>query len=118
MKVDLAAKFEKIDEPWVPHIVGELNGQLVKLAKFRGEFTWHKHDREDELFLVVKGTLLMRLRDGEVTVNEGEFIIVPRGVEHQPVAEEEAQVLLFEPATTLNTGDVLEERTIDRLPRI
>lgn len=118
MKVNLEAKFASIDEPWSPHIVGELNGQLVKLAKFKGEFPWHKHDREDELFLVVKGTMLMRLRDREVMVAAGEFIIVPRGVEHQPTAEEEAQVLLFEPATTLNTGDVLNERTIKRLPYI
>jgi mannose-6-phosphate isomerase-like protein (cupin superfamily) len=90
----------------------------VKLAKFKGEFVWHHHEHEDELFFVVKGTLLMRLREGDVIINEGEFFIVPRGVEHQPVAEDEVHVLLFEPASTLNTGNVHNERTVERLQRL
>jgi mannose-6-phosphate isomerase-like protein (cupin superfamily) len=115
--VNLAEKLAGFSEHWSPRIVGELNGQQVKLAKLHGEFVWHHHEHEDELFLVLKGTLLMRLRDREVTVREGEFLIVPRGVEHLPVAEEEVHVLLFEPATTLNTGNLRNGRTIDELKR-
>ena len=104
-KVNLAEKFSLINDHWNPRVAGELNGQQVKLVKFKGPFTWHKHDAEDELFLVVKGSFIMEFRDKQVTVNEGEFIIVPHGVEHRPNAPEEVEVLLFEPATTLNTGD-------------
>src|SRR5262245_47269301 len=117
-KVNLAEKLALFSEHWSPKIVGELNGQQVKLAKFQGEFLWHKHDQEDELFLVVKGRFRMEFRDRQVWLEEGEFLIVPRGVEHRPVAEQEAQVLLFEPATTLNTGNVRNERTRDRLEKI
>lgn len=117
-KVNTAAKLSQIDAYWSPHIVGELNGQHVKLVKLRGEFVWHHHESEDELFYVVKGRLLVRLRDGEITLDEGEFLIVPRGVEHQPVAAEEAHVLLFEPAGTLNTGNVENERTVAAPPRL
>lgn len=117
-KVNLAEKFSRFAEHWSPKVVGELNGQQVKLAKLLGEFDWHHHEREDELFLVVKGRLLLRLRDRDVTLEEGEFFIVPAGVEHQPVAEAEAHVLLFEPATTLNTGNLRNERTHDRLDHL
>jgi mannose-6-phosphate isomerase-like protein (cupin superfamily) len=116
-KVNLKEKLALFSEHWSPRIVGELNGQHVKLAKFKGEFVWHHHEHEDELFFVVKGTLLMRLRESNVVINEGEFFIVPRGVEHQPVAEDEVHVLLFEPATTLNTGNVRNERTVESLER-
>src|SRR5829696_7002194 len=102
-KVNLLKKFELFSEHWSPKIAGELNGQQVKLSKFQGEFIWHKHDNEDELFLVVKGSFRMELRDGNIELNEGEFLIVPKGVEHKPVAEKEVWVLLFEPASTLNT---------------
>ncbi|HWE40461.1 MAG TPA: cupin domain-containing protein [Isosphaeraceae bacterium] len=112
-KVNLGEKFRHFDDRWRPKVVGELNGQHVKLVKLLGEFIWHKHDREDELFLVVKGRFRMEFRDRHVWLDEGEFLVVPRGVEHRPVADEEAHVLLFEPATTLNTGDVRDERTVD-----
>ncbi len=118
VKVNLARKLALFDDHWSPKVVGELNGQHVKLVKFRGEFVWHKHDHEDELFLVVGGRFRMDFRDREVWLEEGEFLIVPRGVEHRPVADEEVQVLLFEPATTLNTGDVRDERTVDQPERI
>lgn len=111
-KVNVREKLAQISEHWSPRIAGELNGQHVKLARLKGEFVWHHHEHEDELFYVIKGRLLMRLRDGDITLDEGEFLIVPRGVEHQPVAEEEVHVLLFEPAGTLNTGNVIEERTV------
>jgi len=117
-KVNLAEKFGRIGEYWDPKIVGELNGQHVKLVKLHGEFVWHRHDREDELFLVVKGRLTMQLRDRTVELREGEFLIVPRGVEHRPVAEQEVEVLLFEPAGTRNTGNVesvLTRRELERL---
>ena len=114
-KVNLAEKFDLFSEHWKPRIAGELNGQQVKLAKLKGEFVWHHHDDEDELFLVIKGRLTMRLRDREIEINEREFLIVPRGVEHQPFAEEEAHVLLFEPASTLNTGNIQNERTVANL---
>jgi mannose-6-phosphate isomerase-like protein (cupin superfamily) len=117
-KVNLAEKLALFSDHWNPRAVGELNGQHVKLVKFRGEFVWHKHDHEDELFLVVKGRFTMELRDRTVPLEEGEFLIVPRGVEHRPVAAEEVSVLLFEPATTLNTGDVRNERTVERPERI
>jgi mannose-6-phosphate isomerase-like protein (cupin superfamily) len=116
--VNLAQKFASFAEYWRPKIVGELNGQHVKLVKFLGEFVWHKHDGEDELFLVVSGSLRMDLCDRSVEVGAGEFIIVPRGVEHRPVAEREVHVLLFEPATTLNTGNVRNERTVERPERL
>ena len=111
-KVNLAEKLALFHGHWSPKVVGELNGQHVKLVKFKGEFVWHKHDHEDELFLVVKGRFRMDFRDREVRLGEGEFLIVPRGVEPRPVADEEVHVLLFEPASTLNTGDVLDERTV------
>ncbi len=112
-KVTLDAAFKTIDKPWVPKIVGELNGQLVKLAKFEGEYVWHHHEHEDELFLVTHGTVEIHLRDQVVTLNPGEFYVVPRGVEHKPVAPTVAHVLLFEPATTRNTGNVDHDYTIE-----
>jgi mannose-6-phosphate isomerase-like protein (cupin superfamily) len=117
-KVNIEEKLALFDEHWKPKIAGELNGQYVKLVKFIGEFVWHHHDEEDELFLVVKGRFRMEFRDRSVLVEEGEFIVVPRGVEHRPVADEEAHVLLFEPASTLNTGNVRDERTVAELDRI
>jgi mannose-6-phosphate isomerase-like protein (cupin superfamily) len=117
-KVSLKEKFALFDELWSPRIVGELNGQQVKLAKLQGEFAWHHHEAEDELFLVVEGRLTIKLPERDVVLEEGEFLIVPRGVEHMPVAEDEAHVLLFEPAGTLNTGNVRDERTIDEPPAI
>jgi mannose-6-phosphate isomerase-like protein (cupin superfamily) len=116
--VNLEEKLTKIQEHWNPHIVGELNGQHVKLAKVKGEFVWHHHQNEDELFLVLKGVLRLELREGTVPLGPGEFFIVPRGVEHRPVAEEEVHLLMFEPASTLNTGNVRNERTVDELRRI
>jgi mannose-6-phosphate isomerase-like protein (cupin superfamily) len=117
-KVNLAEKLALFQTQWSPRIVGELNGQHVKLVRFQGEFVWHHHDDEDELFLVVKGRFRMEFRDRDVWLEEGEFLIVPRGVEHRPVADEEAHVLLFEPGSTLNTGNVRNERTIDAPRRI
>jgi mannose-6-phosphate isomerase-like protein (cupin superfamily) len=117
-KVNLSEKLALFSIHWSPKIVGELNGQQVKLVKFQGAFVWHKHDLEDELFLVVKGRFRMEFRDRQVWLEEGEFLIVPRGIEHRPVAEEEAYVLLFEPASTLNTGNVRNERTLAQLDRI
>jgi GrpB-like predicted nucleotidyltransferase (UPF0157 family)/mannose-6-phosphate isomerase-like protein (cupin superfamily) len=117
-KVNLSEKFARITDPWKPKVVGELNGQQVKLVKFQGPFVWHHHDHEDELFLVVKGRFRMEFRDRQVWLGEGEFLVVPRGVEHRPVAEEEAHVLLFEPASTLNTGNVRNERTVAALERL
>ena len=114
MKVNLAHKFGLFHELWTPKIVGELNGQYVKLAKIRGEFVWHDHEDEDELFLVVKGRLTIKLRDQDVALEEGELCIVPRGVEHKPVAEQEAHVMLFEPKSTLHTGNVRTEKTVDK----
>lgn len=110
-KVNLAEKFSLFNDYWSPKVAGELNGQQVKLSKFRGEFIWHSHDAEDELFLVVKGSFNMEFRDKTIVLNEGEFLIVPKGVEHKPVAENEVWLLVFEPATTLNTGNVVNERT-------
>ena len=117
-KVNIAEKFGKISEYWKPYIVAELNGQHVKLDKVLGEFVFHHHENEDEMFLVVKGRFRMEFRDRNVWLEEGEFLIVPRGVEHCPVAEEEAHILLFEPASTLNTGNVQNERTVAHLDRI
>ena len=117
-KVNVAEKFSKIHEHYKPHVAADLNGQQVKLVKFEGPFVFHHHDNEDEMFLVVKGRFRMEFRDRHVWLEEGEFLIVPRGVEHRPVAEEEAHVLLFEPASTLNTGNVQNERTVARLDRI
>ena len=113
--INLAEKFAHIDEFWNPRIAGELNDSYVKLARIKGEFLWHHHENEDELFLVIKGRLTIRLRDREVTIAPGEFFIVTRGVEHCPVADEECHVLLLEPAGTLNTGNVTNERTRDNL---
>jgi GrpB-like predicted nucleotidyltransferase (UPF0157 family)/mannose-6-phosphate isomerase-like protein (cupin superfamily) len=112
-KVNIREKLSLFYDHWNPRVVGELNGQHVKLVKFRGEFVWHRHDHEDELFLVVHGRFRMDFREGQVWLGEGEFLIVPRGVEHRPVAEEEVHVLLFEPVGTLNTGDVLDDRTVE-----
>ena len=117
-KVNLAEKLTMFSEYWSPKIVGELNGQHVKLAKLKGEFIWHKHDNEDELFFVIKGSLKMEFRDRTVLVNENEFLIVPKGVEHRPVSDEEVYVMLFEPATTLNTGDTKSELTKYELDKI
>lgn len=117
-KVNLSEKLSLFTEHWSPKIAGELNGQMVKLVKFKGEFVWHHHDNEDELFYVVKGSFDMHMRDKIVTINEGEFIIMPRGVEHKPVANEEVEIMLFEPAATLNTGNVLNEMTVRNLEQI
>ncbi len=114
-KINLKQKFSLFQDRWSPKIVGELNGQFVKLAKMKGEFQWHHHDEEDELFLVVKGAFTMKLKDGDLRIDEGELIIIPRGVEHCPVAEEEAHILLFEPKSTLNTGNVRSDRTVEKL---
>ena len=111
--INLADKFNLFQEPWHPKIVGELNDSYVKLAKLKDEFVWHHHNNEDELFLVIKGTMVIKLRDQELTIHEGEFVIIPKGVEHLPVAEEEVQVLLLEPKSTLNTGNVQNEKTVD-----
>jgi mannose-6-phosphate isomerase-like protein (cupin superfamily) len=116
--VNLEEKFTKFQDLWNPRVIGELNDCHVKAVKIKGEFVWHHHDHEDEMFLVVKGTLRMRFRDRDVLVREGEFIIVPRGVEHMPVAEEEVHMILLEPKTTLNTGNVENERTVRELERI
>ncbi len=117
-KVSLGEKFGRVREYWSPKIVGELNDSYVKIVKMRGEFLWHHHEQEDELFLVVKGTLRMRFRDREVRIREGEFVIVQRGVDHLPVADKEVHVVLLEPKSTLNTGNVQNERTIQELERI
>jgi len=114
-KVNMAEKFSLFHGYWEPKIVGELNNQFVKLAKLKGEFVWHDHENEDELFLVVKGNLTIKLRDGDVALREGEFIIIPRGVEHKPVAESEVHVLMFEPTGTLNTGSADSDKTIHDL---
>ena len=113
--VNLAEKFAKFSDCWSPKIIGDLNDCYVKAAKFRGEFTWHKHDTEDELIMVVRGSITIQFRDRDVEVREGEFFIVPKGVEHCPKAEETADVLLLEPKSTLNTGDVINERTVEDL---
>jgi mannose-6-phosphate isomerase-like protein (cupin superfamily) len=117
-KINLKEKFSLFRDHWKPKIVGELNGQHVKLVKFSGPFEWHHHEHEDELFLVIKGWFHMEFRDRRIRLEEGEFLVVPRGVEHRPVADEEVHVLLFEPAGTLNTGNVRTERTTTVLDRI
>ena len=117
-KVNLAEKLALFQAHYEPKIVGELNGQYVKLVKFKGDFTWHHHAHEDEMFLVIKGSFVMKLRDGDVTIREGEFIVIPKGVEHGPNASEEVQVMLFEPKTTLNTGNVTNELTQPELQRL
>lgn len=117
-KINLLQKFALFDDTWSPKVVGELNNQHVKLVKLHGEFVWHKHDHEDELFFVVKGVLNIEFHDRTEVLHEGELLIVPRGVEHKPIAENEVWVLLFEPATTLNTGDIRNERTKEILDTI
>jgi mannose-6-phosphate isomerase-like protein (cupin superfamily) len=116
--VNVQTKLAQFTDHYSPKIVGELNDQYVKLVKFKGDFTWHHHEHEDEMFLVVKGSFVMKLRDGDQTIREGEFFIVPRGVEHCPTAAEEVHVMLFEPKTTLNTGNVTNERTQPVLQRL
>lgn len=116
--VNLQQKFAKFSEHYKPHIIGEVNDCYVKVVKLKGEFIWHHHDHEDELFLVVKGTLRMLFRDHESIIREGEFVIVPRKVEHKPVADEEVHLVLIEPKSTLNTGNVTNERTVARLETI
>lgn len=117
-KVNLLEKFAQFQEPWQPKLVGELNGQHVKVVKLQGPFVWHHHDTEDELFLVARGQFDMELRDRTITLQEGELLIVPHGVEHRPVAREECWVVLFEPASTLNTGNVRNERTVPVLEKL
>ncbi len=117
-KINVAEKFNVITSHWQPGIAGELNGQQVKLVKFAGEFVWHRHEQEDEMFYVVKGSFDMHLRDRVITLHQGEFLIVPRGVEHKPVAAEEVQVMLFEPAGTLNTGDTENSFTHKNLQQL
>lgn len=116
--IDLAEKLARLDAPWTPKIVAELNGQEVKVAWLEGSFVWHAHEEADELFLVLEGRLRMELRDGAVELGPGQMLVVPRGVEHRPVAEEGTRVLLFEPAGTRNTGDVTEARTVEAPERI
>lgn len=118
-KLNIAETLAAIQDHWSPRIAGELNGQHVKLVKFQGEFVWHHHEQEDEMFYVIQGSFRMEFRDRSVELREGEFLIVPRGVEHRPVALEEVSVMLFEPAGTLNTGNVVNERTVlnpERIP--
>ncbi len=117
-KVNLKQKFDLFQEYWSPRVAGELNDSYVKLAKFKGEFVWHHHADEDELFLVVKGHLTIKLRDRDIELDAGEFVVIPKGVEHLPVAEEEVQALLLEPKSTLNTGNVQNERTIANLKQV
>ena len=117
-KVDLAAAFASFHDAWNPRIVAELNGQHVKVAKFEGAFDWHHHDAEDELFWVVRGSVRILLEDGEVHLEAGQLFVVPRGVRHKPVADGVAEVVLFEPASTLNTGNLRNERTRDELERL
>ena len=117
-KVNLSEKFSLITKHWDPKIVGELNDQHVKIAKLKGEFVWHAHENEDELFMVVEGQLTIKLRDGNIELKKGEFFIIPRGVEHMPVAEDEVHVLMFEPKTTINTGNVDSAKTISQPEKI
>ena len=117
-KINIAEKFGKISEYWKPYIAAELNGQHVKLDKLLGEFVFHHHENEDEMFLVVKGRFRMEFRDRHEWIEEGEFVVVPRGVEHRPVADEECWIVLFEPASTLNTGNVVNDRTLTELERV
>ena len=117
-RVNLAEMFGQFQDHWSPKVVGEVNDSLVKLVKLKGEFVWHHHEKEDELFLVVKGKLRLKLRDKDLVLGPGEFAIIPHGVEHLPVADEETHVLLFEPTSTLNTGNVRNERTVPELERL
>ncbi len=117
-KINLAEKFSLFTEHWSPKIVGELNQQQVKIAKLKGEFVMHKHDNEDELFMVIEGTLFIELEDKTIELNEGEFVIIPKGVNHKPFAPEEVKVLLFEPASTLNTGELTNHLTTKNLDRL
>jgi len=117
-KVNVAAKLSQFTDYFNPRVVGELNEQQVKLVKFKGEFIWHHHEKEDELFFVVKGSFDMHLRDKIITVNAGEFLVMPHGVEHKPVATEEVEIMLFEPATTLNTGNIENELTVKDLEQL
>jgi len=117
-KVNLNQKFSQFQDYWQPKIAGEINDSYIKLVKTKGEFVWHHHETEDELFLVVKGTLLIKLRDRDIFLEEGEFVIIPKGIEHLPIAQEEAHVLLLEPKTTLNTGNIQNERTVSNPAQI
>ena len=117
-KINISQKLAQFKDHWNPRIIGELNKQHVKIAKLKGEFIWHKHDEEDEMFLVLKGTLKIAFRDRTETIQENEIIIVPKGVEHKPIADEEVSIMLFEPATTINTGDLENERTRKNLESI
>lgn len=117
-KVNINEKLGLFSDHWNPRIIGELNGQQVKLVKLKGEFVWHSHADEDELFYVLKGKLIMEFRDRKVIIQENEFLIVPKGIEHRPVAKDEVSIMLFEPATTLNTGDQVGEFTKEQLDRI
>ncbi|NLX90835.1 MAG: cupin domain-containing protein [Firmicutes bacterium] len=117
-KVNLAQKFGQFNEHWSPKIVGEINESYVKIAKLKGEFVWHHHDKEDEMFFVIKGKLIVRFRDKDIQLEEGEFLIIPKGVEHLPVAPEEVCVMLIEPKSTVNTGNIKNDRTIDSLERL
>ncbi len=112
-KINLAQKFSLFDKPWQPKIIAEMNDSYVKLAKLKGEFVWHKHDTEDELFLVIKGHLLIKLHDHDIHLEPGELVVIPKGTEHLPVAQEEVQVMLIEPKTTINTGNIQNEKTIE-----
>jgi len=111
--VNIKEKFSSFNEQWSPKIIGEMNDSYVKIAKLQGEFVWHLHENEDEMFFVIQGSLTIRLRDRDLVINEGEFVIIPRGVEHMPVAEEEVQVMLLEPKATVNTGNVESDRTVE-----
>ena len=116
--VDIKEKFSQFSDHWSPKIVGELNGQLVKLAKLKGEFVWHHHEKEDELFMVIKGELTIKLKDKDIHLTEGQFFIIPKGVEHMPVAKKECHVMLFEPKAVLNTGNVVNEKTVRNIEKI
>jgi mannose-6-phosphate isomerase-like protein (cupin superfamily) len=117
-KINTREKLNKFEEQWKPYIIGELNGQYIKVVKFTGPFTWHHHDNEDEMFYVIKGEFDMELKDKTIKIREGEFIIIPKGVEHRPVADKEAHVMLFEPASTLNTGNVRNSFTKEKITRV
>ena len=117
-KVNLSEKFSLFRDHWNPRIIGEVNDCYLKAVKFKGEFVWHHHDQEDEMFMVIKGSFVMKLEDRDIQLNEGEFIVIPRGVEHMPVADEEVEILLIEPKTTLNTGNLKNERTVEVLQQL
>ncbi|PWJ48033.1 cupin domain-containing protein [Faecalicatena contorta] len=117
-KININDKLNTFSEYWSPKIVGDINETYVKLAKLKGEFVWHMHENEDEMFMVIKGRMVIKLRTEDIILNEGEIFIIPRGIEHMPVAEEEVHVMLFEPKTTLNTGNVKNEKTVEILEKI